>query len=75
MLCKAYEGKESRNVRFYGKSLIRAKESFLGVEGQSAVGRLWSVIYSIFHDIDAKKMICPVSVSCTEIITVRRYIF
>ena len=41
---------------------------------QSVVGRLWSVGYSIFHEIGAKKM-CSVSVSSTQIIIARRYSF
>jgi hypothetical protein len=39
----------------------------------SCSGRLWSVSYSIFHERGAKKM-CSVPVSCTQIITARRYI-
>lgn len=36
--------------------MIRVKKSFWGVACQSVVGRLWSVSYSMFHEIGAKKM-------------------
>jgi hypothetical protein len=39
------------------------------------VGRLWSVSCSIFHTVGAKKIFCSNSISCTQNIRAKRYVF